>query len=152
MIEEHYRDISSFGSLAIYLLSITIAYFSNSFLLLKQLILALGLAYVVTIIFRISYFKKRPKPQKYKNFFEKIDASSFPSLHSMRATILAVIFASFFANIFLTIIFTAIAIAVIATRYLDKRHHLIDSIGGALFGLIIGLVAITYAPILQFIL
>ena len=79
MREEFLRDLSSFGGMPIYLVVMTLAFFYNQ-LLLSQLFFGLISAYAITTFFRITYFKNRPEKQKYKNWLERIDASSFPSL------------------------------------------------------------------------
>ena len=147
MREELFRDLSSFGGMPIYLAVMAITFFYNQ-LLLSQLFFGLLLAYFVTTSFRIAYFKNRPEKQKYRNWLEKIDASSFPSLHSMRSVVLVVILTSYFSNIFLTLFFVAVAASVVATRILLKRHDPVDSIGGALMGFVLGLIVIAYAPLI----
>ncbi|MBI4895017.1 MAG: phosphatase PAP2 family protein [Candidatus Aenigmarchaeota archaeon] len=146
MREEHFRDITSFGGMPLYLVVMFVFLIFKNYQILSYLGFGLVAAYIITVFFRVVYFKKRPEKQKYNNWLQKIDASSFPSLHAMRGALLAVIMASFFANIFLTILFVALATGVAVTRVFLKRHDPIDSGVGLFTGFAIGILVLFYAP------
>lgn len=132
----------------LYLVAMFIFLLFKNYAVLSYLGFGLVLAYIITVFFRVTYFKQRPEKQKYKNWLEKIDASSFPSLHAMRGALLAVIMSAFFANIILTVLFVSIAVAVAVTRVFLKRHDPLDSGVGLVIGSIIGILVIMYAPVI----
>src|SRR3989338_4092187 len=101
MLSEIISDLGAFGGLPAFITAIIITYGLEQALALK-LIVALAIAYIVTFTIRIAYFKQRPKQQKYNTILQKIDASSFPSLHSMRATILAILLSQCLGNILIS--------------------------------------------------
>jgi membrane-associated phospholipid phosphatase len=53
------------------------------------LCVALVCSYVFGSLIKLFYFKPRPKEQAYKNLLQKIDASSFPSVHTSNSFIVA---------------------------------------------------------------
>jgi len=142
---EFIRDITSLGGLPVYaaLLAASLLVF-NSQRFFYQLIIGLILAYLITTGIRTFYFKKRPKAVKYKsgNWFSKIDASSFPSLHTMRATILAALISNFFVDITIAILAAMATAAVAWSRIALKRHDWKDVLGGVIFGILISAVII----------
>ncbi|MBI5332066.1 MAG: phosphatase PAP2 family protein [Candidatus Aenigmarchaeota archaeon] len=142
--KDNYRDFSAFGGLPIYIMILMILYTIGEMPALKQLAAGLVIAYIITVFFRVFYFKQRPEKQKYKNFIEKIDAGSFPSLHAMRSAILGVVLASYFANVLLTVIFALCIIGVAITRVLLKRHDPVDVSAGMGIGLAVGFVIILH--------
>ena len=144
MREDNYRDISAFGGLPIYLAVILVFFAIKNYTVVFQLALGLVLAYGLTTFFRLAYFKQRPEKQKYKNWWQKIDASSFPSLHSIRAALLAVVFSVFFLNFLLYVMFAVAALGVAVTRILLKRHDKIDAAAGLIIGLVIGCVVVSF--------
>ncbi len=163
--EDNIRDISALGWLPFYIAVMLWFFATNNKIMLYELALSLLLCYAITIAIRLVYFKKRPDAdrrlntqakddlrssssevvmhsQKYKNIFEKIDASSFPSLHAMRAGALGVIVAAFFNNIVITAAALVMIGAVGATRVMLRRHHPIDTTAGIAIGGIVAVAAI----------
>jgi undecaprenyl-diphosphatase len=93
---------------------------------------------LLTVGIRTVYFKHRPKKQKYSSYLEKLDSSSFPSLHTMRSCMGAVlVYATFGGWIALIAIVLAVLIGV--SRYMLRRHYIIDTVAGALLGILIGI-------------
>jgi len=107
-----------------------------------QLTAGLIFAFAFSFSLRLLFFRERPIKEKYHNIFGKIDASSFPSLHAMRASLLATVCALFFNNIFLYFLFAFCAIGAGYCRVIQKRHHLSDVIFGLVFGVIIGVLVV----------
>ena len=124
---------------------ILISFLLKEKMLAHQLIVGLILTYAITSVIRLMYFKRRPDKQTYRNIVEKIDASSFPSLHAMRAAVLATILSAFFENFWLTPLFALAAVAVAVSRVMTKRHDVSDVLAGLIFGVIIGGVSIWLA-------
>ncbi|MFQ5620960.1 MAG: phosphatase PAP2 family protein [Candidatus Nanoarchaeia archaeon] len=136
MQNDLFRDITALGGLPVYALVTCLMLFENwDFGLM--LVYAVVICYLLTIIIRTCYYKERPKPRNHTNFIEKLDASSFPSLHSMRATVLALFLGVLFVHpvqrLFLAICWIA---ACISRVELDK-HDFKDVIGGVFLGILI---------------
>jgi len=112
-----FRDFTTFGGIIFY------ALFCIGLLLISQYSLALNLAlgllaiFVIIVVIRIFYHRDRPQKQDYHNFAEKIDASSFPSMHTTRAIFFSLILITFFEYSWLAIMFFgALAILVSVSR------------------------------------
>ena len=142
MYKDLIQDLKSFGGLPLLAVLILISFGLNQKALSAQLVAGLLLSYAVTVGIRLVYFKDRPKKHKSANFLQRIDASSFPSLHAMRASFLAVIFSLFFRNTVFTVLFALLALGVAWARVRQKRHFLSDVIAGLLFGILIAFISI----------
>jgi len=139
--DEVWQDIKGLSGVPIFVVVIIFSFLVGMQQLALQLLCGLILAYVVTVIIRFVYFKRRPDKQAYKNIIEKIDASSFPSLHAMRAAVLATILSLAFNNSLLTVLFALCAIGVAVSRVMTKRHYMSDVIVGLILGVIVGWLA-----------
>lgn len=139
---EFLEDLKAFGGLPIYLILIAVFFILGYFSMSIRLAVGLFLAYALTSSIRFVFFKQRPDKQKFKGFAQKIDASSFPSLHAMRASCLAVLLILFFNNLFITVLAIIAAVCVALTRVLQKRHFASDVIAGLIFGVFVAFVAI----------
>ncbi|MBN1386192.1 phosphatase PAP2 family protein [Candidatus Woesearchaeota archaeon] len=134
LFDDEIRDITSLGGFAFY------AIITLSFLLLDQhlmsLFLALGFLFSlgVTIIIRAVWFRKRPQKQEYSDWIGKLDASSFPSLHSNRAIFLMIALSRYFNEAYMTILLAVVALLVLYSRSHMKKHHVSDIVVGALLG------------------
>jgi len=139
-IKEAIKDYTALGGISLYALFIVIFVASGSYIMAGRLAIALGLIYALVIIIRLVYFKERPKKRKYKNIIEKVDASSFPSMHTARAAALALILGSETTlPIFIILIITALGVGI--ARILMKRHDWIDVSFGFILGLAVAYIA-----------
>ena len=129
-----WKDLTIFGSLVFYLFLIGLFFGLKEYKFAIKLVLGLFFSYIITIFIRSIYYKQRPDKQKYNNFLEKIDSSSFPSMHTMRISI--VFFLSWFemTNLVLSGLFFILLIIVAISRFILKRHYLSDIIVGFLIG------------------
>lgn len=130
-LNEFFRDVTAIGGFAASLL-ITLLFLSSP--LLIPLIAGSILTAGIIVLIRIFYFKNRPKKETYSNFLERIDASSFPSLHTARIVFLAILFSAYFANTYLTILCAITAALVSYSRIYLKKHDWIDVAGGVVVG------------------
>lgn len=149
--EEMWRDVGALGGFPIFLLLTIFALVLNRFLfgsLLIGFVLTLGL----TTLIRAVYFHDRPIKETYNNFIRKIHASSFPSLHTMRASLLATILALTIQNILLTILLALTAAGVGYSRVRSKRHFIKDVVVGYIMGVVIALVSLFVAFNIPFII
>ncbi|MBI2627671.1 phosphatase PAP2 family protein [Candidatus Nomurabacteria bacterium] len=131
-INEFLRDVTAMGGLAASLLIILLFMTSP---LLVPLIAGSMLTAAFVLIIRIFYFKPRPKKEEFTNFWQKIDASSFPSLHTARIVFLAILFSVYFSNLYSTALFTVTAALVSYSRIYLQKHDWIDIVGGIVLGI-----------------
>ena len=139
-IKEAIKDYTALGGISLFALFIVIFIASGGFIMAGRLALALALIYIIVIIIRLFYFKERPKKRKFKNIVEKVDASSFPSMHSARAAALALILGSETTLlVFIILMLTALGVGI--ARILMKRHDWIDVSFGFILGLVVAYIA-----------
>jgi len=100
----------------------------------KMLLIALFINELVGSLIKFFFHKPRPDGQKYSNALEKIDAGSFPSLHSSRIAVVYLTLAYLAPNIGFRLLFLAVIIVVGYSRIFLKKHFLADVIGGYFFG------------------
>ncbi len=136
-IQEPIRDTTALGGLALYVFVGALFLFLGHTTITIKLVIGLILCYAFIAGIRAVFFKNRPKKQKYAGWLTKLDASSFPSMHSARVTVLAIIICSFFNDQRISALLGVGVFAVIATRTLLKRHYAIDVIGGLILGVIV---------------
>jgi undecaprenyl-diphosphatase len=135
MLRKIWQFISFFGSTYISLLFLILIFFID-LNIFYNLFLVFVIAHIIVVVIRIFYFKERPIKIKHNNFFMKIYASSFPSMHAMRAIIIAYFLSTFNLNVFL-IFYWLIALLVCYSRIYLKKHYFSDVLVGALFGFLI---------------
>lgn len=146
-LDEVMRDTTAMGGLAIYGFVAVLFLLVGRADVFAQLLVGVVLLYAIIAAIRLLFFKVRPDRQRYKGIFTKIDAGSFPSMHSARATVLAIILAQFFTNPLARALLVLGVLGVVVTRVLLKRHDVTDVIGGVVVGAVIGWLAMLAAPI-----
>jgi membrane-associated phospholipid phosphatase len=134
-----FKAVSFLGSLYFFLSVIMLTFFFMNQDYSIKLFLSLAITLIITFTIRFFYFKQRPNKKKYKNLFQRLYNSSFPSVHAARAIILAYFFSKIYSNIFFIVGFWLIALLVCYSRIYMKDHYLIDVISGGLLGLIISI-------------
>lgn len=121
------------------------------------LIVTLCVCFLCGALIKFIYYKERPAPQQYNTRRRKIDASSFPSIHTAYATIFMC------AGLFLAEILYlqhtewstlwAIEISVLSivfyvliarSRMVLKKHFFIDTVFGTLLGFIAVIFVMTH--------
>ena len=145
-LDEVTRDAAGLGGLAIYVLVAVIFFLLGNIKVAAELIIALALLYAVIAVIRTIFFRKRPDRQKYSGFFTKIDASSFPSMHTARSLTLAIILATVFTQQTIRILLAIAVLGVAYTRIRLKRHYTSDVIGGLILGAVVAWAAIKLVP------
>jgi len=136
VLDSGFRNLSAFGALPFYLFICLFMLITQDLKIFYWLMIGLVSAYFFAMIFRLMFFRERPKKKKYKNIFEKIDASSFPSLHSWRIAMITYFLGFYYNSIALIILFSIITLAVMFSRVYLRRHYISDVFFGALFGII----------------
>jgi membrane-associated phospholipid phosphatase len=135
-IHQFFRDLTSLGSFVFFSIIILLTLAFQKHPLTIKLIFGLISTLLIVILIRIFYFKNRPKKQNHHNFIERIDASSFPSLHTARVVFLALIFNQSFPTPLTITFFTTIAVFTAYSRIYLKKHDWYDLFGGLILGLI----------------
>ncbi len=135
------KDFSSIGSMVFYGLVMIMFFILEFYKISLFLLLSFILLSSITIIIRSIYFKTRPNVMKHNSFFERLDASSFPSVHSARIIVLFLTYLFFFEiNLSITIVLGAITLCVLYSRIYLKKHYLIDVVFGVLNGFVVGVI------------
>lgn len=109
-----------------------------------KLLIALAINEALGSLIKIFFPKKRPNGQTYTNIIEKIDAGSFPSLHSSRITLVYLSLFSFSSLPSIKIAFLCVIPVVMLSRVQLKKHFWTDIIGGFLIGALIWWLSIYY--------
>ena len=135
------RDITSMAGFCFFAFFIPFAMIINKAYGFK-LFIGIASGYAITILIRLFYFKDRPEPKRFSNIIEKIDASSFPSLHSLNATVFTVISIYFLHSIYAYILFAFYLPLILFSRYYLKKHYWIDIFFGAVFGTLIAVLVL----------
>ena len=129
-----FRDISILGGPFFYIILLIFLLILNHSLF-KKLFLALILIYAFSLTLRYFFFKERPVKEIYTNLIEKLDASSFPSLHAGRATALS-LFAYFNLTFNLFIFILILTLIILYSRIYLKKHYFKDILAGILIGIL----------------
>ena len=146
--QEIWQDLKGIGGVPLYLVVTLLALTFDKVTLFVQLVIGLILAFAVTAIIRFVYFKERPIKQEYRTMIERIDASSFPSLHTGRAAVLGTLLILHVQNLWGGVIIGLAALGVAAARVSLKRHFVWDVIFGLLIGVVIGFAAVQITALL----
>lgn len=129
-------DVSALGGLPFY--AVFILYYAlTDAAVAWQLIYALTILFVAVYSIKLVYFKARPDVAKkrFSSLAERLESSSFPSVHAARATMLYV---ALFHGTALGAFGLFMALCVCASRILLKRHYARDVVAGAALGTVIG--------------
>ena len=142
MLQENLQDLKGLAGNPLFVLVSLLALVLGKITLFWQLVVGLILAYALTITVRMLFFRRRPDKQIYHTLIGRFDASSFPSLHAMRASVLATLLALFFNNSLLTVLFVICALGVGYARVFQKRHFVSDVVVGLIVGVLIALLSV----------
>src|SRR3989344_6329120 len=115
-LHEFFRDLTALGGMSFYALMLLFILLFQQYGIFLDLALGLLLMLVVLLLIRTFYFKARPLPQDHHTFLQKIDASSFPSLHTARIFFLALYLSVVWNKIYITIFLLIIASSVSYSR------------------------------------
>ena len=136
-------------------------YITNPISVFLLLCLSLFISYFFWSIIKLTYHKPRPQPRSYNTWREKIDASSFPSIHTANSLICAffgvlmLLVSGRIGNpvgmVLLTIWWFLFFMAVSLSRIVLHKHYPIDIFFGSVFGIIIVVwVMVSESYIMQF--
>ena len=133
--KKFFEEMTFFGGIAFYLFVIILLLIFEKLFFAFRLFLGLIIIYFIVFVIRLFYFKHRPKKIEHTNFLEKIDASSFPSVHAARITFLF-LFAIFLSgpDVVIKLIAGLVFLLVLYSRIYLFKHDLIDILGGVVVG------------------
>jgi len=106
------------------------------------LLIALAINETLGSLIKYLFHKPRPTGQKYSNALEKIDAGSFPSLHSSR---IAVVYLTLFWHaelLVFNVLFLLVIVIVGCSRVFLRKHYWSDVAGGMFFGVLVFLASV----------
>ena len=136
-------DLTFFGGLVFYAFMMGLFFAVEDYMLFIDLIIGIVLAYIFVSIIRLSYHKDRPKKKKSDgSWVQRIDSSSFPSMHSTRATILFVLIGMSFSTPLIWLLFAGVLIVVLYSRICLKMHDIVDVFAGVVLGTLISILVI----------
>ena len=101
----------------------------------KLLLLGFAIIYAITVVIRTLYFKDRPEKFKHDSFLERLDASSFPSLHAARSTLVFAFLSSTVNKPYFTALCALIVLVTCISRIKLKCHDWKDVTAGIVLGL-----------------
>ena len=133
---DFFRDITSLGSIWFYLIFMAFFLILRDYSSFKILLSGFILMYFAVIIIRSIYFKNRPVKYNYNNTIEKMDASSFPSLHATRTAFLTGFFIRYLNNLWASALVVVLAFIVLYSRIYLKKHDWKDVLGGIVLGVL----------------
>ena len=120
------------------------------------LFVAILMSYGGWSVIKLMFYKPRPIPYIFKNWIEKIDASSFPSIHTSNATVIGLIrswwwhqsivaWSDRFIIVPILVGVVGVCAAIALSRIELKKHYPIDVLCGMMFGvLIVAILGLTY--------
>jgi len=132
-----FRDVTTFGGALFYVLLVIAAGLFRADALFWRLVWGFLITMVVVVGIRMVYFKDRPAKQKYHNFLERLDASSFPSWHMARAIFLALLF-GVEQPWLIQGFFLLVALGVGYSRIYLRKHDYWDVLAGLILGVVAG--------------
>ncbi len=132
------KDLSSYGGFPFYGIAVLCAIFLELYGFAVDLIISLIAITMIVAAVRLAYFKPRPgQPRKkYTTLYERIDNSSFPSIHAARAVMISFAIYSL-APVLLTVL-VLLTVAVLLSRIHFKRHDWKDLLVGIILGIVMG--------------
>lgn len=137
------RDITTFGGLPFYAtIVLFLLLLGNMQQLVLELVIGILIIMTIAILIRSFYYKPRPKELPHKTYFEKLEASSFPSIHAARAWFLAFVFANFFQNKLIWSLLIISAFSICYSRHNMRRHDFWDLLVGSILGIVTFLIIV----------
>lgn len=131
---EGIRDFSAFGGAVFYGVVSLFFLLYGEHLVFWFLLLGFVISLSTVIVIRSVWFKERPKKIKHSDWIGKISASSFPSMHAMMSTFLALLLIYYFWSYPVGVLITAVWLGVVFSRRFLGKHYYSDLIVGAVLG------------------
>ena len=130
------ENVTVFGSVFTHSILLAAAFALGDALFLV-LLKGLALLYLLSMPLKFLFFKHRPRKMAYTNWWQKFEASSFPSVHAARVLFLALALHARFSNMLLSVLLLALAALVVYSRIHLKKHYWTDMAGGIVLGMVV---------------
>jgi membrane-associated phospholipid phosphatase len=131
------EETTVFGGMLFYLLILLFLIITKNYNNFLILFFSFVLIHFFSISIRLFYFRNRPKKMKYRDIITKLDASSFPSVHSARVTSIALFFLILYdLGLLINSLIILITFSVYYSRFALKKHFISDIIGGIIVGIL----------------
>jgi membrane-associated phospholipid phosphatase len=132
------KDLSAYGGFPFFGMAILVALILDD-PITYRLAASLVTVTILVILVRFAYFKPRPgkKERTFETFYERIDNSSFPSIHAARAVLISF---ALMTKLDILPVYVLLVIIVVLSRLHFKRHDKKDIAAGLLIGLLLGYV------------
>jgi membrane-associated phospholipid phosphatase len=102
------------------------------------------------VLTKLFFYKARPIPMGTTTFWKRLNAGSFPSLHTITATIVAMVVfrgtIEFGFSQYIFLLYMIIAMAVALSRIALKKHYPTDVFFGMIYG-VVGVFMVLYGGI-----
>jgi len=119
-------------------------WFGSDYWKTRAVVLAAGILLTAVLVLLVKFTVRRRRPEgEWGAIYRATDPHSFPSGHAARATMLAII-ALGLGPAWLGILLLVWAPLVILARVAMGVHYLSDVIAGTVFGIVTGLVTLTF--------
>lgn len=138
LVKEFFKNTTALGSLVFHGFA-GILFLFIDIKIFFDLLIAQGISLAIIVIIRTLYFKNRPGMNlKPKEILARLDASSFPSMHSAHSMIFALV-VGFNTQVEVLIILILLSVLIAYSRLILKKHYWTDILSGLGLGAIIGL-------------
>ncbi len=133
------EEMGCFGSLPFTVFFLFFIFLIEPIKLLVSCFIALSVGTLIIFIIRFYYHRIRPENKKrgtinFESITHRLDDASFPSMHSMRVSIIAYIL--YLMNPVLAYAGALISLATFFSRKYIKKHYWSDIIVGGLIGMV----------------
>lgn len=138
LLNKYFSAITLFGTSLFYGVILLFLLRVNLPLALKTCI-ALFIIEVICAVIKLTFPTNRPIASTRQTLLEHYEASSFPSIHSARVTILVLLtYYLFSQDLVMVVIATCLALAVAYSRIHLKLHYPSDVFAGIALGFVVG--------------
>ena len=136
------RDFTSFGNPFILFLISYLVLGPSKYLLL--ILIGLILIEIACNFIKLVYHKERPKKASHSNILEKINAGSFPSIHTARSSFVFLTLILLSNSFIQRLLFLILLIVVGVSRVFLRKHFKVDVIMGCFIGILAALLIILF--------
>lgn len=134
------RQLTEIGGLVLYSVLIGLVFALGEVTLFWIMLINFLLIMILSSIIKAVWYVPRPKVMQFNTLLEKINAGSFPSVHSARASSLALILSTYFGGFWFTLGICTVAGMVGMSRIILQKHYFSDVLGGTLIAVLVWLV------------
>lgn len=138
------RDITALGTVPYHAIFLVFLLLFSRYELFYTVLLGEILIYVISVFLKLAFFKNRPQKMGHGNVLEKIEASSFPSVHTARIFFVSILLMLRINNLMIAAFLLLLSLLVAYSRIYLKKHYFIDVLVGAVLGSILGYIIAAY--------